>query len=146
MVRLNISPLSPDDRAAWEVLARGYKAFYETAASDAEYDTAWRRLIANDGIAGLGARVDGELVGIAHFLFHTTIWAPKACYLQDLFTAPAARGKGVGRALIEAVAAEARKQGAARYYWLTQEHNTTARALYDKVAMYNGFLRYEFAL
>ena len=143
---MQISPLSPDDRAAWEVLARGYKAFYETPTSDAEYETAWRRLIANDGICGLGARIDGELAGIAHFLFHTTIWAPTACYLQDLFTAPAARGKGVGRALIEAVAAQARAHGAARYYWLTQEHNATARVLYDKVAKYNGFLRYEFPL
>jgi GNAT superfamily N-acetyltransferase len=143
---LKISPLSPDDRAAWEVLARGYKAFYETPTSDAEYDTAWRRLVAHDGISGIGAKVDGELVGVAHFLFHATIWAPKACYLQDLFTAPSARGRGVGRALIEAVAAEARTQGAARYYWLTQEHNAVARVLYDKVAKYNGFLRYEFAL
>ena len=143
---MQISPLSLDDRAAWEVLARGYKAFYETPTSDAEYDTAWKRLIANDGVAGLGAQVDGELVGIAHFLFHTTIWAPKACYLQDLFTAPHARGKGVGRELIEAVAAEARSQGAARYYWLTQERNAVARVLYDKVAKYNGFMRYEFPL
>ena len=83
---------------------------------------------------------------IAHFLFHTTIWAPQACYLQDLFTAPEARGKGVGRALIEAVAQEARKHGVKRYYWLTQEHNAVARVLYDKVARFNGFIRYEFPL
>ena len=56
------------------------------------------------------------------------------------------RGKGVARALIEAVAAEARKQGATRYYWLTQEHNAAARVLYDKVAKHNGFIRYDFPL
>ena len=143
---IEIGPLRPGDRAAWEKLARGYKAFYQTPTSDAEYAATWGRLIGQDGIFGLGAKIDGRLVGIAHFLFHTTIWAPRACYLQDLFTAHEARGKGVGRALIEAVAREARKQGVQRYYWLTQEHNAIARALYDKVARFNGFIRYEFPL
>ena len=143
---MQIVSFASEDRAAWEKLARGYKAFYKTPTSDAEYDTAWNRLLARDGVLGLGAKVDGELIGIAHFLFHTTTWAQKVCYLQDLFTAPAARGKGVARALIEAVAAEARTRGAARYYWLTQEHNAIARVLYDKVAKYNGFIRYEFPL
>ena len=68
------------------------------------------------------------------------------CYLQDLFTAPEARGKGVARALIEAIAVEARTHGAARYYWLTQDHNATARALYDRVARHNGFLRYDYPI
>jgi GNAT superfamily N-acetyltransferase len=143
---MEIGALEPGDRPRWEILARGYKAFYKTPASDAEYDAAWNRLIRQDGIFGLGAKIDGGLVGIAHFLFHATIWGPTACYLQDLFTAPEARGQGVGRALIEAVAGEARKQGAKRYYWLTQEHNAVARALYDKVARFKGFIRYEFPL
>jgi GNAT superfamily N-acetyltransferase len=71
---------------------------------------------------------------------------PKVCYLGDLFTAHEARGKGVARALIEAVAQQARERGAARYYWLTQEHNAVARVLYNKVGKYVGFIRYDFAL
>jgi GNAT superfamily N-acetyltransferase len=141
-----IAPFQADDHAAWEVLARGYKAFYQTDIPQSEYDTAWRRLVHEDGIFGLGAWVDGELLGITHYLFHTTIWAPTACYLQALFVAPPARGRGIARALIEAVAAEARERGAARCYWLTQEHNATARLLYDKVARFNGFIRYELPL
>ncbi len=143
---MQISTFTADDRAAWERLARGYKAFYGTPVTDAEYDMAWQRLVAQDGVLGLGARIDGELVGIAHFLLHTSVWAQRVCYLQDLFTAPSARNRGVAGALIEAVAAEARKQGATRYYWNTQEHNAVARALYDRVARYNGFIRYDFAL
>jgi GNAT superfamily N-acetyltransferase len=143
---VRIAPLHAGDRAGWEPLARGYKEFYKTPTADAEFDTAWNRLIRQDGIVGLGAKLDGRLVGIAHYLFHTSVWAQKVCYLQDLFTAHDARGKGVARALIEAVAADARKQGAARYYWMTQEHNATARLLYDKVAKWNGFIRYEFPL
>jgi len=85
-------------------------------------------------------------LAIAHYLFHTSVWAPKVCYLQDLFVAEGARGLGVGGALIEAVAGEARTAGAARYCWLTQDHNATARRLYDKVARHQGFIRYGYPL
>ena len=108
-----------------------YKDFYKTPTTDAEFDAAWKRLLVQDGIFGPGATVNGEMVGIAHYLFHTTVRAPTSCYLQDLFTAPEARGRGVARALIEAVAAIAQQHGAARYYWMTQDHNTVARTLYD---------------
>jgi GNAT superfamily N-acetyltransferase len=143
---IRVAPLQAEDRAPWEVLARGYKEFYATPTTDEEYEAAWRRLLAGDGAFGLGAKVDGELVGIAHFLFHTSTWAPTVCYLQDLFTAPASRGRGVARLLIEAVAERARSRGATRFYWLTQEHNATARALYDRVARYRGFIRYDYPL
>lgn len=145
-MNISIAPLQPADRRRWEELSRGYKAFYKTPTTDAEYETAWKRLLANDGIFGLSAKSEGQFVGIAHYLFHTSTWAPSVCYLQDLFTAPDARGKGVARALIGAVAERARAQGASRYYWLTQEHNDVARVLYEKIAKYNGFIRYDFAL
>lgn len=143
---MKIAALRPDDRASWERLARGYKEFYKAPTSDEEFGTAWSKLMRQKEVFGLGAKIDGKLVGIAHFLFHPSIWAPKVCYLQDLFTAHHARGKGVARTLIEAVAEEARKRGATRYYWLTQEHNAVARVLYNKVGRYNGFIRYDFAL
>src|SRR3954451_4155533 len=100
-VPVSIGALRSEDRAAWEVLARGYKEFYATPTTDAEYSTAWQRLLAQDGIDGLGGFVDGKLVGIAHYLFHTSTWARSSCYLQDLFTLPSARGRGVARSLIE---------------------------------------------
>ena len=145
-MELKIAFLTVEDRSQWEKLARGYKEFYKTTVSDAEYETAWTRLIAQDGVFGLVAKVDSKLVGIAHYLFHTSTWQTSVCYLQDLFTAPEARGRGVARALIEAVAVKAREQKASRYYWTTQEDNTTARVLYDKIAKCNGFIRYDFPL
>jgi GNAT superfamily N-acetyltransferase len=83
------------------------------------------------------------LIGIVHYLFHRSTWmiGPN-CYLQDLFTAEAARGKGVGGALIEAVYKVAAEAGATRVYWNTQETNTTARSLYDKIGKYSGFIQY----
>ncbi|MDQ2736322.1 MAG: GNAT family N-acetyltransferase [Pseudomonadota bacterium] len=143
---LVVAPLDSKDRSTWQALACAYKEFYATPASETEYATAWRRLLERDGIHGLGASIDGELVGIAHYLFHPTVWAGSSCYLQDLFTLPGARNSGVARSLIEAVAAEARAKGAARYYWHTQEHNAVARVLYNKVARHAGFIRYDFAL
>jgi len=145
-MELRIAPLTANDRADWERLARGYKEFYKTIVPDSGYATSWNRLLRQDDVFAVGAKVGGELVGIAHYLFHTTIWSPATCYLQDLFVDPSARGQGVARALIEFVAMIAREKGAQRLYWHTQEHNTTARALYDKLAAFNGFVRYDFPL
>ena len=139
-------PLQAADRARWDVLARGYKTFYETVLSDDEYDTTWTRLLRSDGVYGLGAQIDGHLVGIAHYMFHTSAWTADACYLQDLFVDEAVRGQGVARALIEQVAQAARERGAPRFYWLTQQNNATARTLYDKVAQYKGFIRYDYPI
>jgi GNAT superfamily N-acetyltransferase len=81
-------------------------------------------------------------VGITHFLKHANTSALDVCYLQDLFTAPEARGIGVARALIAAVTEWAREQGCSRVYWQTHESNATARRLYDKVAVNRGFIVY----
>lgn len=143
---IEVAALVDADRAAWGRLAQGYKRFYNTPTCAAEYDEAWRRLRSGDGVFAFGARLDGQLVGIVHYLFHTGTWAPRVCYLQDLFTAAEQRGRGVARALIGAVADAARAQGATRLYWLTQETNHTARALYDRVAQFKGFIRYDHPL
>lgn len=141
-----IRRLRPEDRAAWEPLARAYKAFYATPTSDEELEQAWQRVVADREVHGFGAWHGERMVGLAHYLFHSNAWAPRACYLQDLFTVPEARGRGVARALIAAVADDARRRGATRYYWLTQENNKVARALYDKVAEFKGFIRYDHPL
>ena len=143
---IDITPLNATDRQAWDVLARGYKSFYQTSLPDSEYDLAWQRLMQGERVHGLGARLEGRLVGITHYLFHPSTWAEEACYLQDLFVDPTVRGHGAARALIEAVARAAKARGASRMYWLTHETNAPARLLYDKVAAYQGFIRYEFPM
>ena len=143
---ITVDRLRAEDRAAWGRLAAGYKHFYNTPTTEAEYDEAWRRLQADDGVHAFGARVEGQLVGIVHYLCHTSIWAHEVIYLQDLFTDQAQRGRGVARALIEQVAVVARERRVARLYWTTQETNRTARALYDQVAVFKGFIRYDYPL
>lgn len=143
---LEVFPLNRSHRDSWQTLAEGYKTFYNTPTSLLEYEVAWTKLMSGDEVHGLGASVDGKLVGFAHFLFHSSTWVQRVCYFQDLFTEPEARGHGVAKALIQEVARQARAAGATRYYWLTQENNTIARVLYEKVAKYNGFIRYDFVL
>lgn len=141
-----IAPLAPADREEWELLARGYKAFYNDPLPDEDYARTWALLMAGERVHGLAARIDGRMVGITHYLFHPHTWKADVCYLQDLFTAPDVRGRGVARALIDAVADVARARGNSACYWLTKEDNGTARALYDKVARFKGFLRYDYPL
>ncbi|WP_234436881.1 hypothetical protein [Streptomyces maremycinicus] len=74
-----IGPLGPQDRAAWEVLARGYKRFYRTEVPDEGYEAMWGRLQGGGEVHALGARADGQLVGIAHYLFHATVWTADSC-------------------------------------------------------------------
>ena len=144
MSSIAIKPVGANERAAWAPLWQDYLAFYKAKVPDAATDTAWRRLHdPNEPMYVLGAYVDGRLVGIVHYLFHRSMWTiANYCYLQDLFVAEEARGHGLGRALIEAVYAEAQKAGASRVYWLTQEDNATARVLYDKLAERSGFIQY----
>jgi GNAT superfamily N-acetyltransferase len=139
-----IRPLRLDERADWEPLWKGYLDFYKTSVPKEVYDTTWARLHDPDEPMGLlGAYVDGKLLGIVHFLYHRSCWTiGNYCYLQDLFVAEQARGRGLGRALIEAVYGVARAAGASRVHWLTHETNATARALYDTLADRPGFIQY----
>jgi GNAT superfamily N-acetyltransferase len=149
-------PIIRDVRKAdfeqWQALWAGYNAFYKrtgpTAVSDEVTRTTWARFFdAYEPMHAMVAEHDGRLLGLMHYIYHrnTTMLGP-ACYLQDLFTAPDARGHGVGRALIEAVYDRARAAGSTRVYWNTQENNATARKLYDQVADLTDFLLYRKSL
>lgn len=139
-----IRPVGPDERAAWEPLWNGYITFYKATLADGASDVAWSRFHDSaEPIHLLGAYVDGTLTGIVHYLFHRSSWTPgDYCYLQDLFVSDSARGLGLGRALIEAVSADAKAKGASRVYWLTKTDNAQARILYDQVAENSGFMQY----
>jgi len=143
---ISISKLEPSDRDAWEALFRAYIDFYQRVEPPEMYERAWREFQADTNLHALGAKLDGRLVGITHFLVHPNTSGPDVCYLQDLFTVPDARGKGVARALIAAVSDWAQDHGCCRVYWLTHESNKTARYLYDKVAENRGFIRYQIEL
>lgn len=136
------------DYAQWLPLWAGYNKFYgrsgPTALPDEITQMTWSRFFdAYEPVYALVAEIDGKLVGLVHYLFHRNTTAIKpTCYLQDLFTDESTRGKGVGRALIEAVYAQTKAAGVPEVYWLTHETNSTARKLYDQVADLSGFVVY----
>jgi len=147
MAVTTIAPLTESDRAHWLALWRGYLEFYAESLSDEVTDATFARAVAGRDIHGAIARdADGRPVGIVHWLRHPSTWSTSDyCYLEDLFVAPDARGRGIARALIAHVRAWADAQGCEKVYWLTQETNATARALYDRVATDTGFVHYEIA-
>jgi len=140
--------VAQSDYAEWLPLWDGYNKFYgrfgHTPLPEEITRMTWSRFFdAYEPIFCLVAEEHGHLVGLVHYLFHrsTTSIAPN-CYLQDLFTTEATRGKGVGRALINAVYEQAKLADIPRVYWQTHETNETAMKLYDKVAERSGFLVY----
>jgi GNAT superfamily N-acetyltransferase len=145
---IEIRPVRQEDFPAWQVLWDGYNAFYgregDTRLSTEIIRMTWSRFFdSREPVHALVAERAGTLLGLAHLIFHrSTIHIGPLCYLQDLYTAPAARGQGVARALIDAVYERARSAGASRVYWMTHETNSLAMKLYDKVAEKSGFIVY----
>jgi GNAT superfamily N-acetyltransferase len=141
----DIRPLRPSDRAQWDPLWMGYLRFYRQHLPPAVTEGTFARLVDSSApLHGLVAERNGALVGFVHYLFHPTTWSlGDNCYLEDLYVDPAARGHGVGRALIRAVYGEADRAQAATVYWMTQEFNAAGRALYDTLARRTSFIRYE---
>ena len=139
---------APADFSQWLPLWAGYNKFYgrfdETALPDEITQMTWARFFdSNEPVHAIVAESEGRLVGLVHYLFHrSTISIAPTCYLQDLFTESSTRGKGIGRALINAVYEQAKLAGTSRVYWLTHETNSTAMKLYDQVAERSGFVVY----
>lgn len=142
---VQIRSLVESDFAAWFELWQGYLTFYNSQLSDAVTQLTWQRFHdAAEPMFALGAFDEqGKMLGIVHMIYHRGTWsASDHCYLEDLFTAPELRGKGVGRALIEGVYQHAQSKGCGRVYWHTHETNAAGQALYDKLADKPGFIQY----
>ncbi len=143
---VKVRPLTRADRSEWGRLWEAYLAFYGTTRPAEIYDTYFERLLGDDpqDFHALVADMDGHLVGLTHFLFHRHGWRVESvCYLQDLYAEPDQRGRGIGRALIEAVYQSADLEGCPQVYWLTQDSNVQARQLYDRVARLSPFIKYD---
>lgn len=140
-----VRELQAKDLTAWTDLFRRYIDFYRAEVADDVIAATWQRIISkSDGMVGFIAETaEGQPLGIANVVFHASTWSPTAyCYLEDLFVDPAARGGGAGRALIEAVYAEADRRKATRTYWATASDNAVARRLYDRIGKLSPFVQY----
>lgn len=144
MPDLRLRAFDAADFDLWYPLWRGYQDFYRVDIAEDVSRLTWQRLLdPAEPMHGTFA-CEGEVpLGFVHYIEHRSCWtAGNYLYLQDLFTAVPARGKGVGRMLIEHVYSQAREWGCSRVHWLTQETNHVAIGLYDKLADRPGFIQY----
>jgi GNAT superfamily N-acetyltransferase len=134
----------PSDEAAWRQLWRGYCDFYRAQIPEEVTSRTWKRILDPDAqVMCIVAEVDGQVYGFANCVVHENTWEAQAvCYLEDLFVTPAARGHGLGTALLEWLRNAMRAEGWARLYWMTKADNVQARRLYDRFAQADGFVRY----
>ena len=149
---LVVRPIAKADHEGWRLLWDGYNAFYgrsgSTSLPESITRATWSRFFSKEEpVFALVAILDSQVVGMAHYIFHrSTTRLTDVCYLQDLFTEEACRGRGVGRALIQRVLDTAEEAGSSRVYWTTQTSNVAGRALYDKMAEHRGFIVYSHEL
>jgi GNAT superfamily N-acetyltransferase len=145
---MQIRDCTAGDYDGWRRLWDMYLAFYGVTLDEAVTAQTWARLM--DGASPVAARVavsEGAILGFAIHHHHASTWVlGDDGYLEDLFVEKAARGQGVGRALIDDLLAIGRARGWARVYWHTDQGNTQARALYDSYAPSDGHIRYRLKL
>ena len=131
-----IRPITQSDKARWLELFKEYIIFYKSNLSDQQLELTWQRIHSDFNIKAVIAEKDGQIVGIAHYIFRPSTWEVKDfCYLEDLYVDSRVRGEGIGRALINELEKIATQAGSKRLYWTTAPDNVVARRLYDKVAI-----------
>ena len=142
---VTVRQIENQDKASWKELYFSYLKFYESEPLESSTELLWNRLTKGEPeIQGLVAVSNGEVVGIAHFHYQLSTWSDTSnCYLEDLYVAEDARGKGVASALIAAVEDLAIQNKCSELFWITKESNTVARKLYERVATLSDFVRYE---
>ena len=139
-----IRPALPSDETVWRQLWRGYCDFYNADIQPEVTERTWARILDPDSsVMCMVAETGGTVTGFAHCVVHENTWELlPACYLEDLFVAPEARGRGVGKALMEWLRNAMRAEGWSRLYWVTHRDNLIARDLYDQFVGADEFVRY----
>jgi GNAT superfamily N-acetyltransferase len=142
---LVVRPLGGEDFVAWALLFRGYRAFYRLAPDEAVVRRVWDWILdpAHE-TNGLVVDERGRLRGLAHYRrFARPSSGTVGLYLDDLFTDPDSRGRGVARELLRALEGIALRDGLSVVRWITAQDNVTARRLYDEVAQATAWTTYD---
>ena len=131
-----IEPVSIESLEELLPLIRKYQEFYEISPISDEKNKQFFSQFGESNPSGcqFAYRASGEFAGFATVYFsYASGITEKIAVLNDLYTSPACRGKGVGRALIEHCRSYAKGKGAARLQWLTAPENENAQKLYDSL-------------
>ncbi|NNP71361.1 GNAT family N-acetyltransferase [Acinetobacter defluvii] len=145
---IHILALEKIEFEQWQPLWQSYLSFYQCSLSEEQTRLSWQRIIDRNqtDMFGFAIQVDHQIVGFVHLISHMSMWTEKPyCYLQDLFVDQNFRNQGLARKLIEH-SYQVCKGDFDRVYWLTQQSNTIAQLLYDRIATKTGFIQYKQSL
>lgn len=142
---IEVRAVTAEDEQEWRALYNGYRAFYRLPADETAVARTWQWILHGEhSLLGLVATVDGQPVGLANLRwFARPSTATLGLYLDDLYTSPEARARGIGRALLRRAAEIAEHEGASVVRWITAADNATARRLYDAVAGATPWVTYD---
>jgi GNAT superfamily N-acetyltransferase len=133
---LNIATVTSADLPELMPMLRAYCDFYRVDPPDERLVALASALIDNsgEGLQLIARDGDGTPLGFATIYWTwQTLYAARVGVLNDLFTVPASRGSGVGRALIERCLQLCRERGAGKLVWETAPDNAVAQRLYDGI-------------
>ena len=142
MNRIILRPFQFDDFSKWLPLWDGNNLGQRDEAVTTE---TWSRLCDSDNtqVNGIAAEMNGEILGIAHYILHpTTGQINPVCYMQDVYVDPAHRRKGIGKRLVNEITKIGNQEKWARMYWLTQVGNNEAKAMYENFGIKLDFTFY----
>lgn len=126
---MKIRPLRNDDFPDWLKLWDGNNLGQRDQDVTSE---TWARLMdPSMPIGGLGAEMDGRLVGLTQYVLHFTTGAiAPVCYMQDVYVAPTHRQRGIAKAMVQHLQDLGREKRWERIYWLAENNNKAAQTLY----------------
>jgi GNAT superfamily N-acetyltransferase len=135
-VSTNIEAVDKTNLAELLPLMRQYQEFYQIAGICDQRNKQFFSQFGNNSPLGCQFlyRENGRTLGFATvYLSYTSTIAAKVAVMNDLFTVENARGKGIGRKLIEHCRHYAKDNGAVRLQWVTAADNEQAQILYDNL-------------
>lgn len=145
-MNIAVSPLSKNDREEWEKLYHAYADFYSMPMSEEILDTVWSWIADqnNKFYCLIAKNESGDGLGLMHYReMPSPLRGAQVGFLDDLFVSPNHRGKGVARALYDALDKEAKNNGWPFVRWITAENNDRARAVYDKISEKTHWVTYQ---
>lgn len=144
---LTIRPAAAADEQDWRRLWTAFNAFHGATLSEETTAITWSRILdPASPVAALIVVENGRTVAIADYVLHPHTWSVgPCCLLDDLYVEEAARGRGIGRRLIEALIDLGRREGWSRVYWMAIE-GAAAMTLYDRHWSRDDVVRYTVTL
>lgn len=135
------------DRDAFLVMWADFVAtFPSEPGNPAIGELNWSRIAAKEPTLRCILALDegGRPLGFTLYLAFPFTWSRgDACYLQDIYVRPEARGRGAAQAMIENLRQQGLEHGWFKIFWMTQPDNLVAQRVYEKVARRMDYLRYD---